>query len=315
MGVDSLGRVTTICLPDAAALDLVGPLPAGIEAVIWDGSGPPPAGIEHVDMLVPRYNLRAMGADTVAQLPALRVIQLLTAGAEPWLDRVRPGVQLCNGRGIHGGSTAELAMAGILSLVRELPRYGRAQLAHEWLPRDPDGIDDLSGKRVLLLGAGDIGRRLAAAVQVFDASVTFVARHVRDGVRGLAELPELVPQHDIVAVAMPHTPETHHLVDAAFLAAMPDGAMLVNVARGPIVDTDALVAELNSGRLRAFLDVTDPEPLPADHPLWDAPNLVLTPHVGGGTRGWERRAYRLVREQAVRLHNGEPLENLVTEGY
>jgi phosphoglycerate dehydrogenase-like enzyme len=128
-------------------------------------------------------------------------------------------------------------------------------------------------------------------------------------------VPELLPQHDIVVVAIPHTPETHGLVDAQFLGAMPDGALLVNIARGPIVDTDALLAELTAQRLHAFLDVTEPEPLPAQHALWDAPNLVLTPHVGGGTYGWERRAYRLVREQVVRFHNGEPLENIVTDGY
>jgi phosphoglycerate dehydrogenase-like enzyme len=104
-------------------------------------------------------------------------------------------------------------------------------------------------------------------------------------------------------------------VDAAFLAAMRDSAVLVNIARGAIVETDALLAELQAGRLRAFLDVTDPEPLPADHPLWAAPNLVLTPHIGGGTRGWEARAYRLVREQVLRFVAGEPLENLVENGY
>jgi phosphoglycerate dehydrogenase-like enzyme len=304
--------VTTICLPDAAALELVGELPAGIEAVIWDGSGPPPAGSENVSLLVARYDLNAMTAAALAQLPSLRVIQLLSAGVEAWLDRVPAGVVLCNGRGVHGGSTAELAVAGILSVLRRLPYFVRTQAAHEWAHTDTDGLD---GKRVLILGAGDIGRRVAAAVEVFGAKVTFVARHVRDDVHGLAELPDLVPQHDIVVVAIPQTPETRHLVDAAFLAAMPGGALLVNIARGSIVDTDALLAELSARRLHAFLDVTDPEPPPAQHPLWDAPNLVLTPHVGGGTYGWERRAYRLAREQAIRWHTGAALQNIVRDGY
>jgi phosphoglycerate dehydrogenase-like enzyme len=114
---------------------------------------------------------------------------------------------------------------------------------------------------------------------------------------------------------LPHTPRTHHLVDAPFLAAMPDGAMLVNVARGPIVETEALVAELTARRLHAFLDVTDPEPLPQGHPLWSAPNLLLTPHVGGGTRGWQRRAYALARAQLRRYLAGEELLNVVRGGY
>jgi phosphoglycerate dehydrogenase-like enzyme len=304
--------VTTICVPDPEARDLLGDVPSGVEVVMWDGTGPPPAGSEQVTFLVARYSMAALSSDALTELPALKVIQLLSAGVEAWLDRVPDGVVLCNARGVHGGSTAELAVAGMLSVLRQLPRFVRAQSAHKWERTDTDGLDS---KRVLILGAGDIGRRVAAAIEVFDASATFVARRVRDGVHGLDEVPELVPQHDIVVVAIPHTPETHGLVDAQFLGAMPDGALLVNIARGPIVNTDALLAELTAQRLHAFLDVTEPEPLPAQHPLWDAPNLVLTPHFGGGTYGWERRAYRLVREQVVRFHNGEPLENIVTDGY
>lgn len=304
--------MTTICLPDAAARELLGDLPAGVDAVIWDGTGPPPPGSQHVSFLVARYSMTAMTTDALGQLPELRVIQLLSAGVEAWLDRTPDGVVLCNARGVHGGSTAELAVAGILSVLRQLPHFVQTQLSHEWARTDTDGLD---GKRVLILGAGDIGRRIAAAVEVFDAHVTFMARHVRDGVHSLAELPDLLPRHDIAVVALPHTPETHRLVGAPFLAAMPDGALLVNVARGPIVDTDALLAELTARRLHAFLDVTEPEPLPAEHPLWDAPNLVLTPHVGGGTYGWQRRAYELVREQIVRCHQGEQLENVVKDGY
>lgn len=305
--------MTTICLPDAAARELVGALPAGVQTVLWDGSGEPPDGLEHVTLIVARYSAGAtIGADALAGLPALRVIQLLSAGVEPWLDRVPPGVVLCNGRGVHGVSTAELAVAGMFTVLRQLPRFAQAQAAREWDHTDTDGLAD---KQVLILGAGDIGRRIAAAAEIFDAGVTLVGRRVRDGVHGLDEVPLLLPEHDVVVIALPHTPQTHRVVDAAFLALMPDGAVLVNIARGQLVDTDALCAELTARRLHAFLDVTDPEPLPAGHPLWDAPNLVLTPHVGGGTRGWERRAYRLVREQIMRLHGGEPLENVVTDGY
>jgi phosphoglycerate dehydrogenase-like enzyme len=308
--------MTTICVPDATAAAALGEL-ADVEVVIWDGTGAAPAGLDRVEFLVATYSAAAtVGAETLAGMARLQVIQLLSAGVEGWLDRVPAGVVLCNGRGVHGASTAELAVAGISSLLRELPRFHADQADHVWSPGETDGLD---GKRVLIVGAGDIGQRVAAAVTAFGAAVTFVARHRRDDVptivHPIAELAELLPRHDIVVIAVPHTPQTHRLVDAAFLAAMPDGAMLVNIARGQVVDTDALVAELVTRRLQAFLDVTDPEPLPGDHPLWAVPNVLITPHIGGGTHGWEQRAYRLVREQIVRFDKGEPLENVVIDGY
>lgn len=308
----NLDRVTTVSLPTPDAVELVGELPIDVQLVVWDGRGDPPAGVDGVEFFVGRYDAPPPPASALAGLPALRVIQLLSAGVEPWLDVVPDGVQLCGGRGIHGASTAELAVAGMLAVLRELPRFEQARAARRW----ENGVTDgLAGNQVLVLGSGDIGARIAAAVRIFDADVSVVARTRRAGVHTLGELPELLPGHQVVVIAVPHTSETHKLVDAGFLAAMPDGALLVNIARGAIVDTDALLAELTAGRLRAFLDVTDPEPLPVDHPLWDAPNLMLTPHVGGGTRGWQRRAYRLVREQLLRYIAGEPLINAVHEGY
>jgi phosphoglycerate dehydrogenase-like enzyme len=304
--------MTTICLPTSLARDAVGELPDGIDILLWDGSGEPPPEAAGVDLLVAQYSAQPWDAAALARMPRLRAIQVMSAGVEAWLPRVPAGVVLCNGRGIHTGSTAELAVAGMLSLLRELPRFALDRASQRWEHVSTDGLD---GKRVLIIGAGDIGRRIAAAVEVFDATVTLVARRARDGVHAIDELALLVPQHQIVVVAVPMTAETKGLVDAQFLTAMPDGAMLVNIARGPIVDTDALLAELATGRLSAFLDVTDPEPPPPGHPLWSAPNLLLTPHVGGGTRGWERRSYRLVREQILRLHRGEPLINVVGESY
>lgn len=304
--------MTVASVPTPDALASVGELD-GIELIVWDGTGPRPAEADRLEFFVARYEAAPLRPGSLDGLPALRVVQLLSAGIEPWLDVVPPGVQLCNGRGVHGASTAELAVAGMLAVLRELPYFERAQRAHEW---DHDRVTaGITGQRVLVLGAGDIGQRVAAAVRAFDAEPTLVARTARDGVRSMNELPALLAAHDAVVLAVPHTPQTHRLVDAAFLAALPDGALLVNVARGAIVDTDALLAELTGGRLRAFLDVTDPEPLPAGHPLWDARNLLLTPHVGGGTRGWDRRAYELVRDQLLRFHRGEPLRNVVAHGY
>jgi phosphoglycerate dehydrogenase-like enzyme len=310
--VRKVEEVTIASVPTPDALDHLGHLPADIELVVWDGTGDPPAAADRIEFFVGRYDAPPPPAEALAALPALRVVQLVSAGVERWLPVVPAGARLFNGRGVHGGSTAELAVAGMLASLRQLTRFEDDRRAHRWQPADTRG---LTGRRLLMLGAGDIGRRIAAAAEAFDAEVTFVARTAREGVHGLDELKALLPEHEVVALAVPHTPDTHRLVGADFLAAMPDGALLVNVARGAIVDTDALVAELATGRLHAFLDVTDPEPLPADHPLWDAPNLLLTPHVGGGTTGWQSRAYRLVREQLLRFHAGERLENEVEHGY
>jgi len=304
--------VPTVSLPTPDAREHLGDVPLGVEFVVWDGYGDPPAGAERIEIFVGRYDVPPPPAAALAGLPHLRVVQLLSAGVEPWLPVVPTGVLLCNGRGVHGASTAELAVAGLLALLRDLPGYEARRQAHEWRPTRTPGV---TGRRVLVLGAGDIGRRVAAALAAFDAEVTLVARTARDGVRGLADVPALLPRQDAVVLALPDTPETRGLVDAGFLAALPDGAVLVNVARGAIVDTAALLAQLRRERLHAFLDVTDPEPLPADHPLWDAPNLLLTPHVGGGTRGWERRAYELVREQLSRYLAGQELVNRVEDGY
>ena len=300
-----------VCLPTPGAAEGVGPID-DVRVLVWDGEGNPPDGIEDAEFYLGGYMGGPLAKQALARMPNLRVIQLLSAGVEPWLPLVPSGVTLCNGRGVHGGSTAELAVGGLLGVLRDLPRYHDEQAAHRWSPRPGD---DLDGKRVLILGAGDIGRRIAAALQVFDAQCTLVARTAREDVHGIAELDALAPAHEIVVIALPHTSETHRLVDARLLAALPDGAIVVNIARGSIVDPEALVAELQSGRLRAFLDVTEPEPLPADHPLWDAPGVVITPHVGGGTSGWRRRGYRLVREQIERFVRGEALLNVVGTEY
>jgi phosphoglycerate dehydrogenase-like enzyme len=173
----------------------------------------------------------------------------------------------------------------------------------------------LAGKRVLVIGSGAIGEALAARLEPFEVSVTRVARTARPGVRPVDALPDLLPEADVVVLLVPLTEQTQGMVDEAFLARMPDGALLVNAARGPVVDTEALTRELASGRLAAAVDVTDPEPLPADHPLWTMPNFLLTPHVAGSVRNVFPRAYRLAAEQIRRYERGEPLINVVQDGY
>jgi phosphoglycerate dehydrogenase-like enzyme len=284
-----------------------------LEVADWDGRPPAPAA--RVDLWVPPYGVGAdpeQVAATLDALPGLRVVQLLSAGVEPWSDVVPDEVTLCAGRGIHGGSTAELAVAATLAVVRDLPRYVGQQRRRTWERHSPDTV---AGRNVLVLGAGDIGGRVAATFRTLDAEVYVAARRAREGVLSLADARGRLPQMDIVVVALPHTPETHGVVDGAFLAALPDGAIVVNVARGVIVDQEALTAELQSGRLRAALDVTDPEPLPSDDSLWTLPNVLITPHVGGGATGWETRARRLVESQVRALHAGTELQHVVSEGY
>ncbi len=298
----------------AAPADLAASLDAPwIEVVPWDGVGTPPR--DDIAVWVPAYVVGRRAEDIRAmlpKLPSLRVVQLLTAGVEPWPGVLPEGVTLCAGKSIHGGSTAELAVTLTLALVRDLPRYAGQQAARSWRRHHPD---TLAGKRVLVLGAGDIGARAAAMFETLDARVTLAARTRRGPVVDLAEAVQRLPEVDVLVIALPLTDATHGLVDSAWLDALPDGAIVVNVARGPILDLGSLTAAVAAGRLRAGLDVTDPEPLPEDHPLWSLPGVVITPHVGGGATGWEERASRLVMEQVTRLHEGEPLAYVVTAGY
>lgn len=286
------------------------PLPEGVEAVVWNGSTPPPENAELTEFLVILHNspFRAM----FEVMPRLRVVQTVSAGIDYLVGQIPKQVTLCDGRGIHGGAVAEWVMTAILSSVHEFPGFLRAQERREWTQHV---TGELSGKRVLIVGAGDLGEHTARRVLAFEAEPVLVARHARDGVFATDQLPELLPTADIVVLLVPFTDETRHMVDQEFLASMRDGALLVNAARGPVVVTEALLAELESRRLHAALDVTDPEPLPSEHPLWRAPNLLLTPHVAGAVQGFPARAYALVREQISRYVKGEPLINVVDGAY
>ncbi|MCA0146471.1 2-hydroxyacid dehydrogenase [Blastococcus sp. LR1] len=271
--------------------------------------GPPIGEAALAQAWVPRSDGAALpGREFFEALPRLRLVQLLSAGAETFVGRLPDGLVLCNARGAHTPSTAEWAVAAALAAQRGLPFFVREQDAGRW---SFGTHRSLVGARVLVVGAGDIGRAIGRMLAGFDVELTYVARTARDGVRSTADLPELLPDADVVVLIVPATPETRGMVDAAFLGAMKDGALLVNAARGVVVDTDALLAELTSGRLRAALDVTDPEPLPEGHPLWSAPGLLLTPHVGGAVPATNARAAAAVTEQIARVLDGRPLENVV----
>jgi phosphoglycerate dehydrogenase-like enzyme len=271
-----------------------------------------PDSMGDVEVFVPPYSVGPEVREVLPRMSSLRVVQTLTAGVDNLRDVVPDGVLLCNGRGIHDTSTAELVLTLVLASLRGVPGFVRAQDNHEWSPGWHPALAD---RTVLLVGYGAIGAAVEARLVPFECSVVRVARSARDGVHGIDELPSLLPGADVVVLVVPLTDATRGLVDTAFLAAMKEGALLVNVARGAVVDTGALVSALRSERIRAAVDVVDPEPLPADSPLWGCPGLLLSPHVGGSSSAMWPRAYRLVRDQLHRIANGQEPVNIMSGDY
>ncbi|MFC7219086.1 2-hydroxyacid dehydrogenase [Streptomyces polyrhachis] len=294
-------------------------LPAGLEYVYWNAGEQFPADPADCVFYVAPYMQQApVKVQPLPLMSGLRVIQTLTAGVDqflPALARLHPGVRLCNARGVHEASTAEMALALVLASLRGIPQFVRRQDRHEWSSGFHPSLAD---RTVAIVGYGAIGSAVEDRLAGFEcARVLRFARSPRETERGpvhaVADLPRLLPQADVVVVVTPLTPQTKGLVDAAFLARMKDGALLVNVGRGPVVDTGALLAELGTGRLRAALDVTDPEPLPPGHPLWDAPGVLISPHVGGPTSAFLPRAKRLLADQLQRFAADRPLRHVVAE--
>lgn len=285
----------------------------GVTAALYDDpQGDLPDLAATAQVLVPPFLATSETVAMTERLPALRLVQLLTAGAEAWIGRLPEGVALSDCRGAHGGATAEWIVSVLLATYRHLPRFVRAQDAATW---DYHQTEELDGKRILIIGAGDVAEHTVARLAPFGVTTTLVGRRARDGVHGIDEVYDLLPEHDACVVIIPLTDATRGLVGERFLAAMPDGSVLVNGARGPVADTDALTRELTSGRLRAAVDVTDPEPLPPDHPLWSAPGLLLTPHVGGSVPLAMERAFRVAAEQIAAFAAGKQPPNLVEDGY
>ncbi|WPW31586.1 2-hydroxyacid dehydrogenase [Streptomyces atratus] len=292
-------------------------LPEGLNYHFWDGAQDYPADpADCAVYVVPYMKGSQISVRPLAGMAQVRIVQTLTAGidhVEPGLGLLPAGVRLCNAKGVHEASTAELALALILASLRGFPGFVHGQDKEEWRAGFYPALAD---KSVLIVGYGSIGAAIEDRLAPFEcARVARVARSARTTARGpvhtLDDLPALLSEADVVVLSTPLNPSTQGLVGAEFLAAMPDGALLVNVARGGVVDTKSLLLELESGRLRAALDVTDPEPLPAGHPLWHAPNVLITPHVGGSTSAFLPRAKRLVAGQLSRFAAGEPVRNVV----
>ena len=287
--------------------EAVGPVD-GVEIIVWNGDGPAPEGVE---LWVPHYATRADVIDRGHDLDGLQVVQLQSAGYDGVAERLPAGITLCNATGVHDDATAEHAVGLVLASLRGIPEAVRRHGHWSSLP----GRRSLADSRVLIVGYGSIGRALAERLLPMKAVVTAVATRERDDdlvgrVRSVDDLASLLPEQHVVVLLVPLGEATRGLIDDAALSLLPDGALVVNVARGPVVDTEAVLR--HAGRLRFALDVTDPEPLPDGHPLWDAPDVLVTPHVAGGTTAMLPRIAALVREQLRRRVAGETLVNVVS---
>jgi phosphoglycerate dehydrogenase-like enzyme len=298
-----------VSVPTPQLADDLAPLPEGVEVIVWEMRDASPR--DHIDLIVPPY----LGvAERYPRLAGVRaqLVQSQSIGYDGVAEALPPGHVFANAASVHETATAELALTLMLAAQRGLPEFVRAQEHGRWQTIFTDGLAD---RRVLLLGYGGVGKAVAARLAPFEVSLTVVASRARgeDGVpvHGVDELPALLPEADIVVLTLPGGDATRGIVDDAFLAALPDGALVVNVGRGPLVDTDALVGHVRRGRIRAALDVTDPEPLPEGHPLWSLPGVLIAPHVGGASSAMRPRIARLVRGQIDRLLRGEEPVNVV----
>ena len=295
-------------VPTIELREAIGPVD-GVEIEVWDGVTSPPPGIGFV---VPDYRTTLQVLRRLDQLPDVQVVQTQLAGYDGQVELLPEGVTLCNARGVHDDATAEHAIGLALAVLRRIPEAVRGHGSWQKLQA---GMRSLADSRVLILGYGSIGRAVAERLLPMKARVTAVATTRRTDdlvgeVRALDELPELLPEQDVVIVVVPLGEETRGLVGEDFLGRLPDGALVVNVARGGVLDTHAVVR--HATRLRFALDVTDPEPLPEGHPLWEAPGVLITPHVAGGTTAMLPRVAALVRSQLRRWVDGESLANVVS---
>ncbi|KRE43625.1 2-hydroxyacid dehydrogenase [Knoellia sp. Soil729] len=303
--------MVVVSFPEPLLRDAVGDVP-GVDSVIWDpGSGP--ADDDRIEVVIAPYLGAAHKLGTVADLPQCRLVQLQSAGYDGVLEVVPETVGIANAAGVYDAPTAELALGLTIASLRGIPEAVRSGDRATWQPLGQR--TSLADRRVLIVGYGSVGTAIARRFSAFDVSLTAVASRARGGddlvdvVHGIDELPALLPEHDVVVVIVPLNESTTRLVDDTFLSTMPDGALLVNVARGPVADTDALVR--HAGRLRIALDVTEPEPLPDGHPLWTAPDVLITPHAGGNTTALLPRMADLVREQLALIVAGEAPHHLV----
>lgn len=298
-----------ITVPSTEHRDRLGDLGSDVTVDVWGFDGPPPAG--HIDLAVRPYRFGTTGLE-YASGDQVSAIQGQALGYDDIADQLPAGVRYCNAVGVHEESTAELAVALTLASQRSLDDFARAHATGAWLAGEYDSLLD---SRVLLIGYGGIGRAVARRLSGFGVTIDAVARSAREvegrWVRAMEDLDELVPRADVIIAAVPYGSSTHGLIDDDFCTAMKPGALLVNVARGKVADTDAITRHAQSGHIRLALDVVDPEPLPSDHRLWSTPGVLIAPHVGGSTVTMHRRIDAIVADQVVRIREGRELAHLV----
>ncbi|WP_166982411.1 2-hydroxyacid dehydrogenase [Paramicrobacterium fandaimingii] len=298
-----------VSTPGNALRKMVGEVPAGVEMIRWDMEGPAP--VEHIDIAVGPY---MGGPQPLAHLESVttQLVQSQSIGYDGVRSYLPADRTFANAASVHEASTAELAMALVLASQRGIPDFVRASTKGVWAPARYASLAD---RRVLIVGYGGIGAALERRLDGFEASVTRVARTARDGdtgrIHGFDELPQLLADTEIVILSVPLNDETTHMVDAVFLAALPDGALVVNVSRGAVVDTEAMLAEARTGRLRFGLDVTEPEPLPDGHELFSLDSVLISPHVGGASTAMLPRMAKLLRRQIDHALADEAFENVV----
>jgi phosphoglycerate dehydrogenase-like enzyme len=267
--------------------------------------------LSKITFYVPTYMGGRPALELTKKMPNLKVLQMPNAGYDDAMEFVREGMTLCNGRSIHDDSTAELAVGLTIASLRGFPDFVRNQDKSSWVHVKNKSIND---RRIGIIGFGSIGSTIAKMLSGFSVEIVPFTQSGRDNTTAITDLDKHLPTLDVVILILPLTAESKHLFNAKRLSLMKDGALLVNVARGLIVDTDALVKELNSGRITAAVDVTDPEPLPSDHPLWRAKGVLISPHVGGNTTAFEKRARKLIESQLNLLAEGKPLNNVIVAG-
>jgi phosphoglycerate dehydrogenase-like enzyme len=308
--------VRTVSFPDRQLLADLEPLPEGLRGVVWDmKSDPEDAALSEIDgVILPYINAGAV-LGSLAKVEGLKYVQTQSTGYDGVIEAAGPDAGVASASGVHAAATAELAVGLMLAKLRGIDQAVRDQQYGIWRPERRQSLAD---KRVLLVGIGGIGHEVARRLEPFEVTVTRVGSSARTDehgeVHGPAELSALAATHDILVTVLPLNGQTHRLIGEEVLAALPDGALVVNVGRGPVVDTDALTKEVLSGRLQCAVDVIDPEPLPQDHPLWSAPNALITPHVGGNASAFQPRILKLLRRQLEALAAGEAPANLVQRG-
>ena len=283
-------------------------LPDGVTHAATDGVAPFAQDLDSIEFFVPAYMGGPKAISMISQMSSLKVIQSPNAGVDDLLAILPAGITLCNAAGVHDASTAELAVALSIASRRGFAAFAQDQAAQRW---GHARMSSLTDSKIAIVGYGNIGKTIAKMFSSFDVEITAFSKSGRDGALIFDQFDSLIPTFDVIILIVPLTAQTHHLMNATRLAAMKDGSALVNVARGPVVDTEALITQLNSGRITAALDVTDPEPLPAGHPLWSARNVIITPHVGGDSSAFIPRGRKLVEAQIARYVAKQELINVI----